>query len=76
MHQLSQKLEQESDQSDISEKLCQGTLLAPLQYRPDVEHWHYQDARLQPTGNLTQADVSEWIDHLHQENDPAKTCEV
>jgi hypothetical protein len=76
MHQLSQKLEQENDQSDISEKLCQGTLLAPLQYRPDVEHWHYQDARLQPKGNLTQADVSEWIDHLHQENDPAKTCEV
>lgn len=76
MHQLSQRLEQESDQPDISEKLCQGTLLAPLQYRTDVEQWNYKDARLQPRGNLTKADVNEWIDHLKQEIDPDEICEV
>jgi len=53
MHQLSQKLEQESNQPAISGKLCQGTLLAPLQYQTDVEQWGYEDARLQPRGNLT-----------------------
>lgn len=76
MQQLSQKLEQESSQSEISEKLCQGTLLAPLQYRADVEQWKYKDARLQPKGNLTKADVNEWIEHLCQETDSNEICEV
>lgn len=76
MQQLSQKLEQESNQPESPTKVCQGTLLAPLQYKTDVEQWKYKDARLQPNGNLTQANVSEWIDHLHQETEPTKTCEV
>lgn len=76
MHQLIQQLEQESNQPKISEKLCQGTLLAPLQYRTDIEQWKYKDARLKPKGNLTKANVNEWIDHLHQENNPDETCEV
>lgn len=75
MHQLSQKLVQESEQSEVSEeRLCQGTFLAPLQYRTDVEQWHYKDARLKPNGNLTQADVHEWIDHLKQEINSDKIC--
>lgn len=76
MQQLSQRLEQEIHQPDRSEKLCQGTLLAPLQYKTDVEQWQYQDARLEPIGNLTKANVNEWIDHLHQEIDPNQNCEV
>jgi hypothetical protein len=76
MQQLSQKLEQESSQPQSTEKLCQGTLLAPLQYKTDVEQWNYKDARLQPEGNLTKADVIEWVEHLQQENDLNKTCEV
>lgn len=75
MQQLSQKLEQDSHLPG-SEKLCQGTLLAPLQYRTDVEQWQYRDARLQPRGNLTKADVNEWIEHLQKETDPNETCEV
>ncbi|HEY9658991.1 MAG TPA: hypothetical protein V6C65_11100, partial [Allocoleopsis sp.] len=74
-HQLTQKLEQENHQPDISEKLCQGTLLAPLQYITDVEQWKYQDARLKPAGNLTKANVHEWIDHLQQESDPIEIRE-
>ena len=35
------------------EKLCQGTLLSPLQYEIDVELWGYQDARLSPKGSMT-----------------------
>jgi hypothetical protein len=76
MQQLSQRLEQENNQPDASDKLCQGTLLAPLQYRIDVEQWQYEDARLQPRGNLVPEDVKEWIEHLHQEAESDKTCEV
>lgn len=76
IHQLSQKLEQESKQPESSEKVCQGTLLAPLQYRTDVEHWKYEDIRLKPRGNLTKANLNEWIEHLQQENSLDHTCEV
>lgn len=69
MRQLSQKLEQESNQPKTLKKLCQGTLLAPLQYRTDVEQWKYEDARLQPRGNLTKAEVIKWTDHLSPNTD-------
>ncbi|WP_416675013.1 hypothetical protein [Egbenema bharatensis] len=69
MDQLSQKLAQENYQSEITEKLCQGTLLAPLQYQTDIEQWSYQDARLKPNGSLTKIDLREWSDHLNQESD-------
>lgn len=67
MQQLSQQLEQESQPAATEEKLCQGTLLAPLQYRIDIEQWGYEDARLAPRGSLTPADVGAWIEHLQQE---------
>lgn len=76
IQQLSQKLEQESHHPGTTAKLCQGTLLAPLQYRTDVEQWQYQDARLQPRGNLTQANIHAWIKHLQQETNPDQTCSV
>lgn len=75
MQQLCQKLGQESNQPEISEKVCQGTLLAPLQYRTDVEQWGYVDARLQPRGNLTEANIGEWMDHLKQEAEPEEICD-
>lgn len=56
IHQLGQQLERETIQPEMSERLCQGTLLAPLQYTVDIEQWNYQDARLKPRGNLTVAD--------------------
>ncbi|MGI0484160.1 hypothetical protein ACN4EK_01915 [Pantanalinema rosaneae CENA516] len=67
MQQLGQQLAQESQQGNRDEKLCQGTLLAPLQYHIDIAEWGYEDARLAPRGNLTAADVGEWVDHLQQE---------
>lgn len=67
MQQLFQKLEQETKHPEANEKLCQGTFLAPLQYRVDIEQEGYRDARLKPTGRLTQADVYEWTEHLQEE---------
>ncbi|HEY9881396.1 MAG TPA: hypothetical protein V6D29_23265 [Leptolyngbyaceae cyanobacterium] len=67
IQKLYQQLEQESNQPPAPTSLCQGTLLAPLQYKTDVEKWGYQDARLQPVGNLHQSDITEWVEHLKEE---------
>lgn len=64
MDGLSQRLQQEVSTSTREEKLCQGTLLSPLQYEIDVEQWGYQDARLSPKGSMTAAELSEWTTHL------------
>lgn len=76
MQQFCQKLQQESSQPDSTDKVCRGTMLAPFQYLTDVQQWQYADERLQPRGNLTKADVYEWIDHLKQEAEPDEICEV
>lgn len=68
MRRLCQQLEQENGLPSSSTKLCRGTLLAPWQYRTDIEQWGYEDARLHPRGNLTQADLTAWVDHLQQES--------
>lgn len=69
MQEFTEKLRQEITSDETPEKLCRGTLLAPMQYQIDVEQWGYKDARLHPKGNLTTAEVADWIDHLQQEND-------
>jgi hypothetical protein len=74
MSHLIQQLQQETQaapnlESPNAEKVCQGTLLAPLQYQPDVKEWGYQDARLRPPSNLSQADIEQWTEHLTQEKE-------
>jgi hypothetical protein len=76
MHQLSQKLVQESNQPDSPEKLCWGAMLAPLQYRTDIEQWNYEDVRLVPRGGLTEANVTEWMEHLQEEQKVDEPCEA
>lgn len=41
-------------------QLCRGTLLSLLDYLPAVERWGYVDARLQPFGSMTPAEVAHW----------------
>jgi hypothetical protein len=48
--------ELESDLPD--RRVCQGTLLSARQYLPDVEHWGYEDARLDDDVQMTAADVA------------------
>jgi hypothetical protein len=67
MNDLSQRLQQELNSPPPVANICRGPLLAPLQYLIDIEKWGYQDARLQPIGQLTPRNVEEWINHLHQE---------
>jgi hypothetical protein len=39
-------------------RVCRGTNLAPHQYRQDVEHWGFTDARRQPLGPLRVDDIA------------------
>jgi hypothetical protein len=47
-------------------QLCRGTLLSLLDFLPAVEHWGYVDARLQPLGNMTPAEVAHWTAHFER----------
>jgi hypothetical protein len=67
MQELLQRLQTEINTSPPPDKICQGTLLAPLQYFIDLEHWGYQDARLHPQGNLTTEEISQWTEALKEE---------
>lgn len=40
--------------------LCRGTLISREQYLKDVHEWGYLDARIEPHGPLTEAQVDRW----------------
>ncbi|HYE34201.1 hypothetical protein [Methylocaldum sp.] len=42
------------------DRLCQGTLLSREQYLTDVMRWGYEDARLQPKGQMTPENIAHW----------------
>jgi hypothetical protein len=60
MKDLSQRLENETAVTPPQTDVCQGTLLSREQYLVDVERWGYGDARVQPAGELTQMEASNW----------------
>lgn len=62
MWELANRLAREVQQRPPDGRVCQGVLLAAAQYLPDVERWGYQDARLEPHGNMTPEQVDEWTD--------------
>jgi hypothetical protein len=62
LRDLGDRLKAELRDKSSNGKLCRGTLLAALQYVPDVESWGYKDARLPPYGGLTPEDVATWTD--------------
>ncbi|MGQ0810818.1 MAG: hypothetical protein ACT4OO_06285 [Nitrospiraceae bacterium] len=48
-------------------RLCRGTLLSWCQYLPDIEDEEYRDARLQPSGTLTEEDTRRIADLFTKE---------
>jgi hypothetical protein len=42
--------------------ICHGTVLSRTQYVVDVEQWGYQDARIEPLGNMTPDQAAEWTE--------------
>lgn len=47
-------------------RLCQGTLISREQYLQDIDDWGYIDARIEPGGKLTEADVEHWTAAIHK----------
>jgi hypothetical protein len=62
MHDLAGRLKAEVGTQPPEERLCQGTLLAAMQYLPDVERWGYRDARLAPRGTMSEDEIAVWTD--------------
>lgn len=60
MQELLRRLYQQMNSEPPEEPICQGTLLSRTQYLVDVKSWGYQDARLQPQGNMSSQEIEEW----------------
>ena len=68
MKDLLNRLAAELEVPTRDSKVCQGTLLSREQYLVDVDEWGYEDARMQPRGNMTPEQVAVWtaaIDKSH-----------
>lgn len=60
MDELGKRLAQELEQAPPNEKICNGTIISRQQYLKDVTDWGYKDARLQPLGNMSAAEIAHW----------------
>lgn len=60
MKDLWHRLENDSAQPQDNEMLCQGPVLSREQYLVDVECRGYTDARLQPRGKMSAAEIDHW----------------
>jgi len=60
LRELTDRLLAEAPDGQPGPRVCQGTLLSREQYLPDVDQWGYADARLEPRGSLSTADVAHW----------------
>jgi hypothetical protein len=47
---------------DSDGPICHGTVLSRTQYVVDIEQWGYQDARIEPLGNMTPDEAAEWTE--------------
>ncbi len=65
MEELTQRMNGElTTPPPADEHLCQGTLLSREQYLIDVQRWGYEDARKEPRGNMSEADIEHWTDAI------------
>ena len=48
------------EEPELENRACYGTLLSREQYLWDIEHSGYGDARVEPQGHMTQAEVDIW----------------
>lgn len=60
MYLLLTNLRNEMESESPKDKLCQGTFLSILEYLSDLREKSYEDARMQPFGNLTKQQVIEF----------------
>jgi hypothetical protein len=60
MTELTNRLQQEMASAPVTDRVCRGTLVSRAQYLLDIGRYGYEDARLQPRGNMTPEDAVYW----------------
>ena len=70
LHDLIDRLQNETNAPSTTDHLCGGTLLSATQYVTDIEEWGYKDARIQPWGNMTAEEATGWTQALLEQNEP------
>lgn len=60
MRELIDRLRDEEERSATGTMLCQGTFLSREQYLEDVQRRGFKDARLEPTGLMSEKEIEHW----------------
>lgn len=60
VEELLKRFQLEAQSRASEDRVCRGTLLSRAQYLLDIGQYGYQDARLQPRGNMTPEDCIYW----------------
>ena len=66
MSHLIERLNQELATPATQQKICGGTLLSREQYLADVHQWGYTDARIVPTGRMSEKETQDWTRAIPQ----------
>lgn len=66
---LTGKLLQETAKPSGDDKLCRGPILSRSQYLIDIHTWGYQDARLEPAGNMNAEEIEKWTAAAKEDGD-------
>ncbi|MHC5542263.1 nucleotidyltransferase family protein [Singulisphaera rosea] len=67
MADLLARLQGELGSTSTEESACFGTLLSRSQYLIDLRSWGYADARLEPKGRMSQADIDHWTGSIERD---------
>ena len=60
MQEFLARLQEEMTGGPPEDHVCRGTLLSREQYLVDTDQWHYKDARLRPTGQMSRKVIDRW----------------
>lgn len=66
---LTDRLRRETAEPATDTDLCRGTILSRSQYLIDVHTWGYQDARLEPAGNMSAEEIEKWTAAAEEDGD-------
>lgn len=64
MQELIARLQEERNSPTPTSKVCNGTLISRQQYLKDIDEWGFEDARLQPRGQMTDEQIVEWTEGI------------
>ncbi|HEX9981873.1 MAG TPA: hypothetical protein VGF69_01295 [Thermoanaerobaculia bacterium] len=66
MDELLSRVTNELNDRAPQEKICYGTMTSRAQYLIDVQSWGFADARLAPTGTLSEEAVGQWTEAIKE----------